>query len=506
MILMSVSDLGTMAVAELDGSGDDERTLARYAGALFVAGGLLGALTLALPHPSQFNDAALLTNTSTAVFAGLLAFALAGRLPRWSLQVALALGTALVTRAVYYSNEPSAYYSFFYLWIVLYSFYFFGRFWGLVQTAWIGASYAWVLIALHSSTGSSRWLMGIVSLASAGLLIDRLASQLRHREAEANQHAEALAAVGTVARELALRAPSDSAAPVICESAAEVTGAAGASLWEPTADGSGLEAVAATDSGVVGLRVSLAGEPSGTIRAFNTRKTFFVADATAGAEVDSRVVDIYGAASLLFTPILREQTPIGVLALYWKQPIAAVRESIEQVVELLASEAAIAIERSEMLSQLERAARTDDLTGLPNRRAWEEHLGRELARSSRIGAPLCVAMLDLDHFKQYNDQLGHQAGDRFLKEAAASWQACARETDLIARYGGEEFAVALLDCGLERAQELMESLRGQTPEGASCSIGLAQWNGRESGAELVERADCALYEAKRGGRDRVVIG
>ncbi len=487
-------------------SGDDTRTLGRYAGLLFIAGGALGALTLLLPHPGGFNDPALWTNTTIAAACGVLVFALAGRLPRWSFLVALALGTAMVTRAVYYSQEPNAYYSFFYLWVVLYSFYFYGRIWGLLQTAWIGAAYAWVLVALHSSTGVSRWLMGIVSLASAGLLLDHLARRLRRREAEANEHARALAAVGAVARELGLRTASESAAPAICEAVTEITGAAGASVWLPTPDGSGLEATAATDPDAVGIRVSLIGQPSGTIRAFNTRQTFFVSDAADSSELDPRVTDKFGAASVLFTPILRDEIPIGVLALYWKEPIDAIRKPIEQVVELLAAEAAIAIERSEMLTQLEHAARTDDLTGLPNRRAWEEHLDRELARSARLGAPLSVAMLDLDHFKQYNDRLGHQAGDRFLKEAAASWQARTRETDLIARYGGEEFAVALLDCGIEQATELLEELRGQTPEGASCSVGLAQWDGRESGAQLVERADTALYEAKRGGRDRLVTG
>lgn len=116
------------------------------------------------------------------------------------------------------------------------------------------------------------------------------------------------------------------------------------------------------------------------------------------------------------------------------------------MVALLADEASIAIERARLFSRLERTARTDDLTGLPNRRDWDEHLNRELVRARRHGAPLSVAMIDLNHFKDYNDRLGHQAGDRLLKEAAASRQARLRESDLIARYGGEEFAVALPEC------------------------------------------------------------
>jgi diguanylate cyclase (GGDEF)-like protein len=113
-----------------------------------------------------------------------------------------------------------------------------------------------------------------------------------------------------------------------------------------------------------------------------------------------------------------------------------------------------------------------------------------------------VALLDLDHFKQYNDRHGHQAGDRFLKEAAAAWQAVVRRTDMMARYGGEEFAVLLPDCQLGDALEIAERLRTAQPEG-TCSLGVAQWDGREDVAALVARADRALHAAKDAGRDRV---
>jgi diguanylate cyclase (GGDEF)-like protein len=148
-----------------------------------------------------------------------------------------------------------------------------------------------------------------------------------------------------------------------------------------------------------------------------------------------------------------------------------------------------------------RLARTDALTGVANRRAWDDELPRELARSTRSGQPLCVALLDLDHFKAYNDQYGHQAGDRLLKAAAAAWQSRLRKTDLLARYGGEEFAVLLPDCGLDSAMEIAERLRTAQPEG-TCSIGVAAWGGREATTQLVDRADRALYAAKEGGRDR----
>jgi diguanylate cyclase (GGDEF)-like protein len=148
-----------------------------------------------------------------------------------------------------------------------------------------------------------------------------------------------------------------------------------------------------------------------------------------------------------------------------------------------------------------RLARTDGLTGVANRRAWDEELPRELARAARSGQPVCVALLDLDHFKAYNDEHGHQAGDRLLKAAAAAWQGRLRKTDLLARYGGEEFAILLPDCALENAMEIAERLRTAQPEG-TCSIGVADWDGREDVAQLVARADRALYAAKAAGRDR----
>ena len=150
-----------------------------------------------------------------------------------------------------------------------------------------------------------------------------------------------------------------------------------------------------------------------------------------------------------------------------------------------------------------RLARTDSLTGVANRRAWDEELPRELARSARSRQPVCVALLDLDHFKAYNDEHGHQAGDRLLKAAAAAWEGRLRKTDLLARYGGEEFAVLLPDCALGNAMEIAERLRTAQPE-VTCSIGVADWDGREDIGRLVARTDRALYAAKAAGRDRCV--
>jgi len=148
-----------------------------------------------------------------------------------------------------------------------------------------------------------------------------------------------------------------------------------------------------------------------------------------------------------------------------------------------------------------RMARTDPLTGVLNRRVLDQELPRELARAARGGQPLCVALIDLDRFKAYNDRHGHQAGDRLLKAVGAAWSANLRTTDLLVRYGGEEFAVVLPDCGLEDAMAIAERLRTAQPEG-TCSIGVAEWARGETVDELIGRADQALYAAKAGGRDR----
>jgi diguanylate cyclase (GGDEF)-like protein len=134
---------------------------------------------------------------------------------------------------------------------------------------------------------------------------------------------------------------------------------------------------------------------------------------------------------------------------------------------------------------------------------WEEELPRELERARRMGTGLCLAMIDLDNFKAYNDRHGHQAGDQVLKEAASAWRAEVRSTDLLARYGGEEFVLLLPACALDDAVQIVERLRVATPL-VTCSVGLASWDFSEAAPELVERADQALYLAKAEGRNRFV--
>jgi diguanylate cyclase (GGDEF)-like protein len=155
--------------------------------------------------------------------------------------------------------------------------------------------------------------------------------------------------------------------------------------------------------------------------------------------------------------------------------------------------------------QLRALTTLDELTGLPNRRGWSNELPVAIERARRSGTPLAVAMLDLDHFKVFNDTFGHPAGDRLLKACAAAWRSDLRAADVLARYGGEEFIVLLPEAGIAEAEQLLARLQAAMPAGQTFSAGLAAWDGVATSDELIARADRALYAAKAAGRDRIVV-
>ena len=158
-----------------------------------------------------------------------------------------------------------------------------------------------------------------------------------------------------------------------------------------------------------------------------------------------------------------------------------------------------------LMAQLEELARTDDLTGLSNRRAWDDELARAVAHARRFELPIAVAVLDIDGFKDHNDNHGHAVGDALLVDAAGAWSSVLREVDTLARWGGDEFGVLIPGCNAEEAADVVERIRTTTPAGATCSAGLVVWDGEEDEAALMARADQALYAAKRTGRDRLVV-
>lgn len=221
--------------------------------------------------------------------------------------------------------------------------------------------------------------------------------------------------------------------------------------------------------------------------------------------------------SLVMVPI-RTMDPVGAIGIYWAHRHRATEEQVG-LARALADSTAVALENVRTIEDNARMAReleehvaaeaglrelseTDALTALPNRRAWD----RRLAASLRTElAPVYVALLDLDRFKAYNDRFGHPAGDAYLRRTGRAWTEQLRPGDMLARYGGEEFAVVISGCDERAARTVGDRLRGAMLDGETVSIGLARWNGSESPERLVSRADEALYAAKQGGRDRVVL-
>jgi diguanylate cyclase (GGDEF)-like protein len=159
----------------------------------------------------------------------------------------------------------------------------------------------------------------------------------------------------------------------------------------------------------------------------------------------------------------------------------------------------------------------DPLTGLYNRRYLEESLTRELARCDRVNKPLSVLMIDLDHFKRFNDTHGHDGGDALLTHAGRVFQAHCRAEDIACRYGGEEFTLILPEVDAERARQRAEEIRlavekldvqhrRERLSSVTTSIGVGTFpDNARAMDELLRRADAALYKAKQQGRNRVVL-
>jgi diguanylate cyclase len=169
------------------------------------------------------------------------------------------------------------------------------------------------------------------------------------------------------------------------------------------------------------------------------------------------------------------------------------------------------------LGEAETRARTDVLTGLSNRGALEEFFESARVSATENGSPFSVLLLDVDHFKRFNDQYGHGVGDEVLRLIGKLLRERIRDQDLSVRYGGEELLVVLRDTDLKACAAFGESVRqsianckisrrstGEALQGVTVSIGVAQWRPRESMADLIDRCDRALYEAKNAGRNRVV--
>jgi diguanylate cyclase (GGDEF)-like protein/PAS domain S-box-containing protein len=223
-------------------------------------------------------------------------------------------------------------------------------------------------------------------------------------------------------------------------------------------------------------------------------------------------------AAYLCMPLMAQGEAIGILHLQRITPgNGNLMEATASLAATVAEGVALALANLKLRETLRSQAIRDDLTALFNRRYMEETLERELHRVTRLGLPLSLAMLDLDHFKQYNDTFGHHAGDELLRSLGRLFSSQIREDDIACRYGGEEFLIimpgASLEVTLERTEHLRQCVKrlhelrpSQFLHPITISIGLAIFpdNG-SSGSALIQAADAALYRAKKEGRNRVVV-
>lgn len=308
-----------------------------------------------------------------------------------------------------------------------------------------------------------------------------------------------LPAIATVLRRIL---SGEDARETIVHSALEIAGASSAHLLELDGETELQVTASVGDRRNPDVRISLR-EPSVTARSFQNGEAVFISDIDGCPEVSRKLLAISGARSMMWQPIFSHEQVIGLLTVCWSERIADVSARAARAVALLTDETAVALAHREALERLAAQATTDGLTGLPNRRAWDDRLVRGLSAARRLERPITLALLDMDRFKHYNDTRGHAAGDELLREFAKRARVLLREGDTLARWGGEEFAVLLPDCpSASFAESILGRIRGAVPSGQTCSVGYATWDGIEDAAALVNRADRALYRAKALGRDR----
>jgi diguanylate cyclase (GGDEF)-like protein len=234
--------------------------------------------------------------------------------------------------------------------------------------------------------------------------------------------------------------------------------------------------------------------------------------AAVAARIADRLRESYGLRNTLAAPLVVDGRIVGALILS-RRAAAAWAPATRRVLDDAATEVSVALARVHSQRAAEARASTDALTGLPNRRYFDEFCGL-IARRRRADDAVGVLMVDIDRFKRLNDSRGHAVGDEVIQAVAAAIASAVRDDDVPARYGGEEFAVLLRNPSREVAVEVGErvrravgalDLRRHAIPGVSVSVGVAVQDGPDQPiTELIEAADQALYRAKRAGRDRVV--
>ena len=253
--------------------------------------------------------------------------------------------------------------------------------------------------------------------------------------------------------------------------------------------------------------------------AWLTGKPVIVSDMEAEGLAPSPLERAYKTRSFISYPIVINGRKVGLLNLTDKEGGAAYDQVDLSLLEIIAPQVALALERAEWqekATQFQLMSITDPLTGLPNRRYLEERLAEEVNRSNRYDYQMSFLMIDIDDFKVYNDRNGHQAGDLALQMTAHALRVALRSADVAARYGGEEFCIVLPQTSLAEARVIAERVREKIeatpyphaksqPQGAvTISTGISTLSKSVDTAEqMIWAADRALYDAKDGGKNRI---
>ena len=322
---------------------------------------------------------------------------------------------------------------------------------------------------------------------------------ITHRRAdeEALRQSEAeLAAIADVAR--CVQSGADPR-PVIAASVRRLAGADAAAVLEAR---DGTLIVTAGDGAVAGSAGGLT-DTSMAGQVWCTGQRLFVPDVSRHPTIGRPIEVPDRSVSALWEPVIVSGSVQALLVVSWMSRVDEPTAGATRALRLMAEEAATSLHATRLRRDLELSATTDPLTGALNRRAWDSRLS-ECARAARVtGAPLTVAIVDLDHFKVFNDTYGHAEGDVLLRDFAASARACLRKNDLFARWGGEEFSIALPDVDPVTARRILDRIRVGVSRNQTCSIGYTTWDPGEPVNASIARADAALYEAKRNGRNRL---
>jgi len=222
----------------------------------------------------------------------------------------------------------------------------------------------------------------------------------------------------------------------------------------------------------------------------------------------ARALEVSSPACCSYFPLKANGEVIGLCYCFLKEKTEPAGDQKNRLLSAVGEQLGIAIENVRLFEEKKTLSLHDPLTGLANRRYLDIILDRSFSTAKRYSTPLSVAMLDIDYFKKYNDEHGHQAGDRLLSVTANIISHQIRESDMAARFGGEEFIVVLPETAILQAKLVMERLRAVIGErtGVTISIGVAEMDGGVmDSATLIERADAALYRAKEKGRNRVEV-